>query len=177
MRVLSLFALFQVCQGFLTAPQGLNKVNLNVGGALSRAVPVKAPLEIGRSLTTSLPPLMSSAVAGEDRVARHGRTLSSLRNFVARLRCHLDFTLKIVVLFRETFSPPLLQFRKWKTFISITFNWQPIDGGSNEKKGMLNKLKSVMPPKNERKKLFPLGMIFFCILFNYTILRDTKGKS
>ena len=112
MRVLSLFALFQVCQGFLTAPQGLNKVNLNVGGALSRAVPVKAPLEIGRSLTTSLPPLMSSAVAGEDRVARHGRTLSSLRNFVARLRCHLDFTLKIVVLFRETFSPPLLQFRK-----------------------------------------------------------------
>jgi len=42
---------------------------------------------------------------------------------------------------------------------------------------MLNKLKSVMPPKNERKKLFPLGMIFFCILFNYTILRDTKGKS
>ena len=31
-----------------------------------------------------------------------------------------------------------------------------------------------MPPANERKKLFPLALMFFCILFNYTILRDTK---
>jgi hypothetical protein len=37
-------------------------------------------------------------------------------------------------------------------------------------KGLL----SWLPPANERKKLLPLGMIFFCILFNYTILRDTK---
>ena len=36
------------------------------------------------------------------------------------------------------------------------------------------KIKSVIPPANERKKLLPLAMMFFCILFNYTILRDTK---
>ena len=35
-------------------------------------------------------------------------------------------------------------------------------------------LKSLIPPANERKKLGPLGLMFFCILFNYTILRDTK---
>lgn len=43
-----------------------------------------------------------------------------------------------------------------------------------ENKSFLEKLKSMMPPANERKKLLPLGMMFFCILFNYTILRDTK---
>lgn len=31
-----------------------------------------------------------------------------------------------------------------------------------------------MPPADERKKLVPLALMFFCILFNYTILRDTK---
>jgi AAA family ATP:ADP antiporter len=35
-------------------------------------------------------------------------------------------------------------------------------------------MRSVIPPANERKKLIPLAMMFFCILFNYTILRDTK---
>jgi AAA family ATP:ADP antiporter len=35
----------------------------------------------------------------------------------------------------------------------------------------------VIPPANERKKLIPLAMMFFCILFNYTILRDTKVRS
>lgn len=43
-----------------------------------------------------------------------------------------------------------------------------------EKKGFFAKLKSTIPPKNERQKLIPLGVMFFCILFNYTILRDTK---
>merc|ERR1719159_2111010 len=40
-------------------------------------------------------------------------------------------------------------------------------GGDEEKKflGMTGK---------EAKKIVPLGMMFFCILFNYTILRDTK---
>lgn len=32
----------------------------------------------------------------------------------------------------------------------------------------------VLPPKNELKKILPLGIMFFMILFNYTILRDTK---
>jgi AAA family ATP:ADP antiporter len=40
--------------------------------------------------------------------------------------------------------------------------------------GFWNKIKTVIPPANELKKLLPLGLMFFCILFNYTILRDTK---
>lgn len=43
-----------------------------------------------------------------------------------------------------------------------------------EKKGIMDKLKKIIPPANERKKLLPLALMFFCILFNYTILRDTK---
>ncbi|CAN0134776.1 unnamed protein product [Ectocarpus sp. 12 AP-2014] len=35
-------------------------------------------------------------------------------------------------------------------------------------------LKGLIPSKSERKKLLPLAAMFFCILFNYTILRDTK---
>ena len=42
------------------------------------------------------------------------------------------------------------------------------------KKGLLSKLKSAIPPRAERKKLLPLASMFFFILFNYTILRDTK---
>ena len=34
--------------------------------------------------------------------------------------------------------------------------------------------KSKIPPASERKKLIPLALMFFFILFNYTILRDTK---
>lgn len=36
------------------------------------------------------------------------------------------------------------------------------------------RLRNIIPPENERKKLLPLGLMFFVILFNYTILRDTK---
>lgn len=36
------------------------------------------------------------------------------------------------------------------------------------------RLRNLIPPENERKKLIPLGLMFFVILFNYTILRDTK---
>ena len=31
-------------------------------------------------------------------------------------------------------------------------------------------------PKITWKKIVPLGFMFFCILFNYTILRDTKVR-
>lgn len=34
--------------------------------------------------------------------------------------------------------------------------------------------KAELPTKVERKKIFPLTLMFFCMLFNYTILRDTK---
>jgi len=54
-----------------------------------------------------------------------------------------------------------------------------VSGGASdvpepEKKTVSEKFKSMLPPANERKKLIPLAMMFFCILFNYTILRDTK---
>lgn len=42
------------------------------------------------------------------------------------------------------------------------------------KKGVLSRIASIVPPKAERQKLGPLALMFFCILFNYTILRDTK---
>lgn len=42
------------------------------------------------------------------------------------------------------------------------------------KLGLFDKIKSVVPPEAERKKLVPLALMFFAILFNYTILRDTK---
>lgn len=45
---------------------------------------------------------------------------------------------------------------------------------SDEKKGLFDKIKSAVPPEEERKKLIPLALMFFAILFNYTILRDTK---
>lgn len=40
--------------------------------------------------------------------------------------------------------------------------------------GMLGALRSKLPPAPELKKVLPLGMMFFAILFSYTILRDTK---
>ena len=49
-----------------------------------------------------------------------------------------------------------------------------VDEPDRKKKGFWSKLKSVVPPANERQKLIPLALMFFCILFNYTILRDTK---
>ena len=42
------------------------------------------------------------------------------------------------------------------------------------KKGIWGKIKAIVPPANERQKLVPLALMFFCILFSYTILRDTK---
>lgn len=48
------------------------------------------------------------------------------------------------------------------------------DDSNTNKKGFLGRLKSVIPPANERKKVIPLALMFFCTLFNYTILRDTK---
>jgi ATP:ADP antiporter, AAA family len=46
--------------------------------------------------------------------------------------------------------------------------------GENEKRGFVQGIKALIPTKSERQKLIPLAVMFFCILFNYTILRDTK---
>lgn len=52
-----------------------------------------------------------------------------------------------------------------------------VDGGANNTaapKGFIEGLKGLVPSRSERKKLVPLAAMFFFILFNYTILRDTK---
>lgn len=53
-------------------------------------------------------------------------------------------------------------------------NIPPQGSSTGKKKGILGRMASVVPPAAERQKLVPLGLMFFCILFNYTILRDTK---
>lgn len=45
---------------------------------------------------------------------------------------------------------------------------------SDDKNEEGNFLSRMIPPKEELKKLVPLAVMFFCILFSYTILRDTK---
>ncbi|KAG7356889.1 ADP,ATP carrier protein 1 [Nitzschia inconspicua] len=49
-----------------------------------------------------------------------------------------------------------------------------VTASTDSKKGFWDNIKSVVPPAQERKKLIPLALMFFSILFNYTILRDTK---
>jgi TLC ATP/ADP transporter len=44
----------------------------------------------------------------------------------------------------------------------------------SEGKSNSNWLSRALPPKKELRKLVPLALMFFCILFSYTILRDTK---
>lgn len=55
-----------------------------------------------------------------------------------------------------------------------------VDGGASASapapKTMGENLRSLIPTRIERKKLVPLAAMFFCILFNYTILRDTKVR-
>jgi len=66
----------------------------------------------------------------------------------------------------------------WRNNINKQKQYGPLmadaSASAEEKKGLFDKIKSIVPPENERKKLFPLALMFFAILFNYTILRDTK---
>ncbi|KAJ8601390.1 hypothetical protein CTAYLR_004995 [Chrysophaeum taylorii] len=58
----------------------------------------------------------------------------------------------------------------------IKFNLPLIDGEEDPAQTTKTKKKKKEPlmTRNEMKKVVPLGIIFFCVLFNYTILRDTK---
>lgn len=49
-----------------------------------------------------------------------------------------------------------------------------VAGNGAGRQSLAQRLGGIIPPENERKKLLPLGLMFFVILFNYTILRDTK---
>jgi hypothetical protein len=73
---------------------------------------------------------------------------------------------------RQGFRMPLNGVKKSLAKLSMSENVASTP--EEPAKGFLGKLKSIVPPANERKKLFPLALMFFCILFNYTILRDTK---
>ena len=42
--------------------------------------------------------------------------------------------------------------------------------------GLVEKVTSAMPEPTEAKKILPLGLMLFFILFDYTILRDTKVR-
>ena len=44
----------------------------------------------------------------------------------------------------------------------------------DEGEGLIGRIKAALPPRHELRKMIPLTLMFFCILFNYTILRDTK---
>lgn len=50
----------------------------------------------------------------------------------------------------------------------------PADGGDESLAEPAAKAGGMLPPRKELKKILPLGLMFFFILFNYTILRDTK---
>lgn len=58
--------------------------------------------------------------------------------------------------------------------VQLSMSSTTSDGDTPTKKTFLSRIKSIVPPKSERQKLVPLALMFFCILFNYTILRDTK---
>lgn len=49
-----------------------------------------------------------------------------------------------------------------------------VSGGAKKPAPSPQGWRALIPTKSERKKLVPLAGMFFCILFNYTILRDTK---
>jgi AAA family ATP:ADP antiporter len=51
---------------------------------------------------------------------------------------------------------------------------QVVDGDAEKTFGS-RRLAKMVPPK-EMKKLLPLALMFFCVLFNYTILRNTKVR-
>jgi TLC ATP/ADP transporter len=87
--------------------------------------------------------------------------------------------------FVSSSSPPLSNTRLYSSDAAASLS--PSEGGEDGlassstssttaagKKGVLSRIASILPPKEERQKLGPLALMFFCILFNYTILRDTK---
>lgn len=86
---------------------------------------------------------------------------------------------------RVVISPPMIESKVFSN-VSVKQSYKNVvrhmsdststeaDVPEPENKGLVDKLKSIVPPANERKKLIPLALMFFCILFNYTILRDTK---
>ncbi len=49
-----------------------------------------------------------------------------------------------------------------------------VGGSTDGSGGAMQAIRNALPTEKERKKLLPLGLMFFCTLFSYTILRDTK---
>lgn len=73
-------------------------------------------------------------------------------------------------------AKPLLPSRRFHAArLQTTDAVVPVEPVEPEKPATMQaKVKAMLPPANEMKKLVPLATMFFCILFSYTILRDTK---
>jgi len=76
----------------------------------------------------------------------------------------------------NAFRSPLIDNKRYSNTSSSRRYMSDGDAATAQppRKSFISKLKSKIPPANERKKLIPLASMFFFILFNYTILRDTK---
>jgi len=71
---------------------------------------------------------------------------------------------------RQRTSPALPPLRAKPTVLQAAAEALPEDNSG----GPLASIKKALPPPKELKKVLPLGLMFFSILFCYTILRDTK---
>lgn len=84
---------------------------------------------------------------------------------------HLAIGLHMSVGTSMGFKPPRGNLRR----LGKTLSMSPAAAlPEEEKKGFIGRFKAGIPPAEERRKLIPLAIMFFCILFNYTVLRDTK---
>jgi ATP/ADP translocase len=72
------------------------------------------------------------------------------------------------------FKTPSLHSRRNKLGKVVVPSTASVMEEGGKKKGFFQNFRDGIPPAEERRKLIPLAMMFFCILFNYTVLRDTK---
>jgi len=108
--------------------------------------PLRPPIAAARAVVSSPPPSMSAKSNGRFYLnSANSKTTTRSTDLLLRMSSN--------VVEGEADEPP---------------------ANKEKKGGFLSKFKAAIPPANERQKLIPLAVMFFCILFNYTILRDTK---
>jgi TLC ATP/ADP transporter len=143
------------------------------------AAVMAAWLAIVLAVMLSPPMVCWSFVVPSQQDLRPARSLSTRSYVVPRVPTTAAATARL--------SFPSLPFSNTRLYSSdAAASLSPSEGGEEGataglsssttagKKGVLSRIASILPPKEERQKLGPLALMFFCILFNYTILRDTK---
>eukprot|EP00908_Phaeocystis_cordata_P018654 Transcript_30117.p1 GENE.Transcript_30117~~Transcript_30117.p1 ORF type:complete len:640 (-),score=333.96 Transcript_30117:225-2144(-) len=103
---------------------------------------------------------LPALVAWSSGVLRPATTATATKAASMRMAVHGTFHVTKKPLLPQRFSPPR----------AAAASAVP----EQEAGGVLGRLRAKLPPTNELKKIVPLAIMFFCILFNYTILRDTK---